>query len=138
MSKDVYTIEEIRDKAKELFDDKQFVDKVYLFGSYAKNSATPKSDLDFVVILNAPIGMKLYSLYDEINDVFGKKSDILTEKEIMKLMPNTYKRDRVLVYERQGENSFSKNDLPQLKKVIEENVEKEILENPYKFYDGVL
>ena len=100
MSKDVYTIEEIRDKAKELFDDKQFVDKVYLFGSYAKNSATPKSDLDFVVILNAPIGMKLYSLYDEINDVFGKKSDILTEKEIMKLMPNTYKRDRVLVYER--------------------------------------
>lgn len=31
-----------------------------------------------------------------------------------------------------------KTDLPRLKKLIEENVEKEILDNPYKFYDGIL
>ena len=31
-----------------------------------------------------------------------------------------------------------KTDLPKLKELIEKNVEKEILENPYKFYDGVL
>ncbi|MBR1844451.1 MAG: DUF86 domain-containing protein [Lachnospiraceae bacterium] len=31
-----------------------------------------------------------------------------------------------------------KTDLPRLKKLIEDNVEKEILDNPYKFYDGIL
>lgn len=31
-----------------------------------------------------------------------------------------------------------KTDLPQLKKIIEENVDKQILENPYKFYDSFI
>lgn len=100
MNKDIYTIEYIKDKSKKIFQSKNYIDKVYLFGSYAKNTATPMSDLDFVVLLNSPIGMKLYSLYDEINETFGKKSDILTEKEILNIMPKTYKRERVLVYER--------------------------------------
>ena len=100
MNANIYTIEEIKEKARQLFINKSFIDKVYLFGSYAKNIAKPESDLDFVVSINSPVGMRLYSLYDEINEVFGKDSDILTEKEIMSLMPNTYKRDRVLIYER--------------------------------------
>lgn len=100
MRTNVYTIEEIKDKAKLLFASKSYIDKVYLFGSYAKNNANDDSDLDFVVTINSPVGMKLYSLYDEIADVYGKNSDILTEKEIMSLMPKTYERDRVLIYER--------------------------------------
>ena len=31
-----------------------------------------------------------------------------------------------------------KQDLPQLKKIIEENVDKKILDDPYKFYDKFL
>lgn len=31
-----------------------------------------------------------------------------------------------------------KNDLPKLKKLIEDNIEKKILDNPYKFYDEIL
>lgn len=100
MNTNIYTIEEIKNKAKLLFVNKSFIDKVYLFGSYAKNKANPESDLDFVVTVNSPVGMKLYSLYDEINETFGKNTDILTESEIMSLMPNTYKKDRVLIYER--------------------------------------
>ena len=100
MNKNVYTIEEIRNKARQLFVDKEFIDKVYLFGSYAKNKANSESELDFVVLTNSPVGMKLYSLYDEINNIFGKNTDILTEKEAMTLMPSAYKKDRVLIYER--------------------------------------
>ncbi len=100
MNKKVYTIEEIKDKAKQIFVNKDYIDKVYLFGSYAKNTANPDSDLDFVVLTNASVGMKLYALYDDINEIFRKKSDILTEKEVLSLMPNAYKKDRVLIYER--------------------------------------
>ena len=31
-----------------------------------------------------------------------------------------------------------KNDLPKLKKLIEDNIEKKILDDPYKFYDEML
>lgn len=97
--RNIYTIEEIKEKAKNVFMNKEYIDRVYLFGSYAKNSARPDSDLDFVVRVNSSVGMKLYELYDEINDVFGKSTDILTEKEILSLMPKTYMKDRILIYE---------------------------------------
>ncbi len=97
--RNIYTIEEIKEKAKNVFMNKEYIDRVYLFGSCAKNSARPDSDLDFVVRVNSSVGMKLYELYDEINDVFGKSTDILTEKEILSFMPKTYMKDRILIYE---------------------------------------
>ena len=49
MSEKVYTIEEIKEILKKIL--KNFpVYKVILFGSYAKNSATPKSDIDFLIV----------------------------------------------------------------------------------------
>lgn len=100
MSDRIYTIDEIKEKMEPIFDGYNFIDKVYLFGSYAKNNANSDSDIDIVVTLNENVGMKLYSLYDAIENTLSKKSDILTEKEIMKIMPKSYERDRVLIYER--------------------------------------
>ena len=102
MSDKVYTIEEIKNMSREMFSRRDFIEKAYLFGSYARNTADKNSDIDIVVSLNSPVGMKLYSLYDEIENVFGKNSDILTENEILNIMPRTYERDRVLLYERWG------------------------------------
>ena len=100
MSDKVYTIEEIKNMSREMFSRRDFIEKAYLFGSYARNTADKNSDIDIVVSLNSPVGMKLYSLYDEIENVFDKNSDILTENEILNIMPRTYERDRVLLYER--------------------------------------
>ena len=102
MSDKVYTIEEIKNMSREMFSRRDFIEKAYLFGSYARNTADKNSDIDIVVSLNSPVGMKLYSLYDEIENVFDKNSDILTENEILNIMPRTYERDRVLLYERWG------------------------------------
>ena len=99
MSEKIYTIEEIKNKLNDIFVKKNYIDKVYLFGSYAKNTADSNSDIDLVVSLNAPVGMKLYSLYDEINEAFGKNADILTDKEIQEIMPKTFEKDKVLIYE---------------------------------------
>ena len=100
MSDKIYTINEIKEKMTPIFDAYNFIDKVYLFGSYAKNNANSNSDIDIVVKLNDKVGMKLYSLYDAIENILSKKSDILTENEIMQIMPKSYEKDRVLIYER--------------------------------------
>lgn len=100
MSDKIYTINEIKEKMSPIFDGYNFIDKVYLFGSYAKNKAKSDSDIDIVVKLNNKVGMKLYSLYDDIENTLNKKSDVLTENEIMEIMPKSYERDRVLIYER--------------------------------------
>ena len=100
MSDKVYTIEEIKNMSRDMFSKRDFIEKAYLFGSYAKNTASKDSDIDIVVALNSPVGMKLYSLYDEIEETFGKNTDVFTENEILNIMPKTYKNDRILLYER--------------------------------------
>lgn len=79
-----------------VFDSYDFIDKVYLFGSYVKSKANSNSDIDLVVKFKDKVGMKLYSLYDAIKNVLNKRPDILTENEIMKNMSKSYERDRVL------------------------------------------
>ena len=48
VSEKVYTIEEIKNMLEEILKDKP-VYKVTLFGSYAKQKATKKSDIDFLI-----------------------------------------------------------------------------------------
>lgn len=38
----IYTIEQIKNKSKEVFDNQDFVKEAYLFGSYARGEATEK------------------------------------------------------------------------------------------------
>ena len=100
MSNNILTKEYIKEKSESIFKKYDFIDKVYLFGSYAKNKATNNSDIDIVVKLNTKVGMKLYSLYDDFENVLNKRVDVLTENEIKSIMPKTYERDRVLIYEK--------------------------------------
>lgn len=117
------TVEYIKKESEPIFKKYNFIDKVYLFGSYARNSALNNSDIDLVVKLNTNVGMKLYGLYDEFENSLNKKIDLLTENEIMNIMPKTYFRDRVLIYEKW------------YKIIISNNVENNYLKNPYLLYD---
>lgn len=96
----VFTTEEIKNKSKSIFDKYDFIERVYLFGSYAKNTATADSDIDIVVKLKNNVGMELYSLYDDFENNFNKSVDVLTENEIISIMPKSYAKDRVLIYEK--------------------------------------
>lgn len=59
----IYTIEQIKNKSKEVFDNQDFVKRAYLFGSYARGEATEKSDIDFMIVLNRTVGMEFFGLY---------------------------------------------------------------------------
>ena len=54
---------------------------VFLFGSYARGTATENSDIDFIIDTTGTdldTLFKLGSLYEELSNIFGKEIDLIT------------------------------------------------------------
>lgn len=97
----IYSIEEIKKLTKLVFKKAEYVEKAYLFGSYARREATEKSDIDIVVTFNTEhVGMQFFELIPLLEDIFKKRVDVLTENEKTRILNNTFERDKVLIYER--------------------------------------
>lgn len=102
MSEKVYTIDEIKIKLEKILKNSP-VYSVILFGSYAKNSATPYSDLDLVIDTKEKLmGFKLYSLITKIEENFQKEVDAFETSEIIKnsKIDQEIKKNGVVVYEK--------------------------------------
>ncbi len=54
------------------------VKRIGLFGSSAKGIQREDSDVDLVVEFEKPIGLKFMELSEHIEDILGRKVDILT------------------------------------------------------------
>jgi len=75
------TIEEIKRILKEHREEireKYGVAIVGVFGSYAREEQNKTSDLDIIVELERPIGLKFYELWDYLENVLAIKVDVLT------------------------------------------------------------
>jgi predicted nucleotidyltransferase/DNA-binding XRE family transcriptional regulator len=59
------------------------VECAYLFGSYARKTATGKSDVD-VLIVGVPQGMKFFALGADLEDALHKTVDLHTYRELVK------------------------------------------------------
>jgi predicted nucleotidyltransferase len=73
---------EITRLIKENYDilDAEFgVSRIGIFGSAAKDRIVEDSDLDLVVEFNRPIGFKFIRLVEYLENLFGKKVDLLTK-----------------------------------------------------------
>ena len=80
------------------------VDKVYLFGSYARGDADESSDIDLCIDAVALRGLfALGSLYADLEDALGKELDLITVKSLKYNNDNRFKdslqKERVLIYE---------------------------------------
>ena len=53
----------------------------YLFGSYARNEATGKSDIDILVVC-PPIGMRFYKIASELEEQLHKPVDLHTHRQL--------------------------------------------------------
>lgn len=60
------------------------VKKIGLFGSYSFDKANQESDIDFIVDFEEKNFDNFINLVFELEKVFGKKIDLLTEKSISK------------------------------------------------------
>ena len=58
------------------------VEYCYLFGSYAKGTATPSSDVDLLVNTTVS-GLKFYGLVEELRNALKKKVDVLDQRQIV-------------------------------------------------------
>ncbi len=77
-----------------------YVDKAYLFGSYARGEETPTSDVDIMVELNREMGLDFFELFEVFEKALDKKVDVLTRNEVYDIMPKSFERDKILLYER--------------------------------------
>ena len=76
----VLTVDQIRQtcsKAFEGFD----VSFCYLFGSYAKNTATEESDVDLLISASVS-GLRFYDLAELLRESLHKKVDLLTTEQL--------------------------------------------------------
>lgn len=58
------------------------ISSLAVFGSYARGDATEKSDIDIAVEINGPMGMNFIEMADEIEDLLGKKTDVVSKRSI--------------------------------------------------------
>lgn len=81
---DVYSVDEIRSRIAPVAE-KHGLKAVYLFGSYARGTATPKSDIDLLVDIS---GTKIKSLLQlsevlcDFEDTLGKQVDLVTTRSL--------------------------------------------------------
>ena len=102
MSEKIYTIEEIKKMLEELLKDKP-VYQVILFGSYAKQEATHKSDIDLIIDTNSKLkGFALLKLICQIEEKFQKEVDGFEKYEIIEnsLIDKEIKETRNIVYQK--------------------------------------
>lgn len=77
------------------------IEKVYLYGSYAKGTQTPESDIDFYMVSEIE-DIEYFGVIEELRTALNKKIDLLSNKTIKKNSPieKEIERTRILIYER--------------------------------------
>ncbi len=58
------------------------VSKLGVFGSYARGEATDSSDIDIAVEITGPMGLNFVTMADEIEALFGIKTDVVPLRAI--------------------------------------------------------
>lgn len=79
--------------------------KAWLFGSYARGEQTPDSDVDILVVFDEENGRKVsllrhFGIALGLEDLLGKKVDLITEGTLLPFAKETADKDKVLIYER--------------------------------------
>lgn len=97
----ILTKEQIQSTIINFFADKP-VNKVWLFGSYARGEADEKSDVDVLIDIdeNAKVGIEYFGWYDELAEIFNKKVDIVSHGWESKYIKPYIDKDKVVIYEK--------------------------------------
>ena len=79
------------------------VDKVFLFGSYARGEATEQSDIDLSVDLGDMLrGLDVAGFYADMEDALGRRVDIMTTRQLPKKFLQSIRSEEVQVYGHSG------------------------------------
>lgn len=103
MDEMTYSLEEIKAIVAPIAE-QHGVDRVYLFGSYARGEATAQSDIDLCIDAAAIRGMfAMGALYADLEEALNKRLDIVTARSLKyntdAAFLDNMRKDRVLIYE---------------------------------------
>ena len=70
----------IRQLFKEMYPE---IECAYLYGSYARGEATGKSDIDILVVLEKPMGIRFYGIVGELKERLGKEIDLQSYEQLI-------------------------------------------------------
>ena len=78
--------------------------KAWLFGSFSRGEETAESDVDIIVLLDKsqPIGLKYFGMWSDLEQLLGRKVDLVSEGTLLPFAQKTANRDKILIYERAG------------------------------------
>lgn len=79
------------------------VDKVWIFGSYARGEETPESDIDILVryTKNTCLGLfGIAALIEKLEKLLGKKVDLVDEESLYPRVAKMVNAEKIQVYER--------------------------------------
>jgi predicted nucleotidyltransferase len=100
---DVFNVSDIKRRLTPLFVKHKPVRRVILFGSFAREQARGKSDLDLVVDTREEmLGLPLFGLAGEIGNELERRVDLFEACEIIPDTPleKNIKREGIVIYER--------------------------------------
>lgn len=81
----MYTLQTILGKLRQYKPElkkKYPVTNIGVFGSYARGEATDKSDIDIAVEIDGDMGLNFVAMADEIEALFGIKTDVIPKRSI--------------------------------------------------------
>jgi len=83
---------------------KPYVQKITVFGSFARGDDTPTSDIDLVVELRSQeerphLGLRWFGLEAELSNLLGRDVELVTEQELSPYIRPYVDKDRVVLYE---------------------------------------
>ena len=73
------------------------VSAIGIFGSYARGEATDTSDIDIAVEISGTMGLNFIAMANEIEDLFGIKTDVVPMRSIKPEYLQYVKKDIVYV-----------------------------------------
>ena len=81
------------------------IKRLYVFGSIVSGEFDNSSDLDFMVVSeedpSLERGRRLWKLWDELESLFGRKVDLITESQLTnKYLKQSVDRSKQIVYDR--------------------------------------
>jgi len=94
----VYTLDEIKNIVSEI-SKRHGVERIFLFGSYARGDAKPDSDLDFRIDKGRIRGLfALGGLYADLQDAFGVPVDLLTTESLDEAFRKEISSEEIQIY----------------------------------------
>ncbi|MEN0003020.1 MAG: nucleotidyltransferase domain-containing protein [Bacteroidota bacterium] len=99
-TKTIRTRSEIIERIKDYFDTKP-IEKAWIFGSFARDTASTASDIDILVRYEKPSKLTLLDIVEmkyELEDRTGRDVDLVEEGQTFEYMKDGIERDKIQIY----------------------------------------